>query len=1000
MKRSDSPGRTNRILLVSLVAAALLAGGLSTASTAAAQTAQSQDRCATALSGSAVVNGEWGERGDACHSVTRYPASAKYYTFRLDQSSVVQIDLESEVDAYLYLRSGDDERSRSLQRADDDGGQGTNSKIWERLEAGSYTIEATTYYRHSIGGFRLTLEIDAQDASPETTTSDGCAETLSSAGAVDGVWAPGCQSSEPNRGYAKYYTFTLSQRSTVTIDLTSSVDTYLYLRSGANVRSGPLLRLDDDGGRGSNSQIRDQLAAGSYTIEATTYRPNNTGSFRLALEFSNRNAIVPPSPSSTPTSTPSPTSTPAPSRPPTTNPVTPETTTSDGCGETLSGPGPVDGAWSTDSCQSSEPNRGYAKYYTFTLSRRSTVTIDLTSSVDTYLYLRSGADERSDLFTRRDDDGGQGRNSRITEQLAAGSYTIEATTFRPNNTGSFRLTLAVGNQGAISTSTPAPASTPSPTATPAPSRPTTNPVTPETPASDECAETLTSLGSVDGAWAPGCQSQGQTGGYAKYYTFSLDQAAMVQIDLESSEDPFLYLRPGEDSQSGVHLHFDDDGGQGRNSRISERLAAGSYTIEATTYHPNTTGSFRLTVEAEIDDQDEPETPASDECGETLSGSGSVDGAWAADGCRSSEQYEGYAKYYTFTLPRRSAVTIDLTSSVDTYLFLRSGADVRSGSLLISDDDGGQGSNSRISEELAAGSYTIEATTYRYYDTGSFRLTLGVANPDAPASADGCTTTLTSDGVVAGEWTRESCRSLAQNTPRASRGYAKYYTFTLAQRSTVTIDLASSVDNKLHLRSGANVRSGSRLGTDGSGRDGHNASMRRTLAAGSYTIEATTDQFRNSTGSFIMRVTGLNGTASVVIERSARQTAQTPLGCGNTITGNGTVSGQWNADANCVSSGWYDGSRNHYARYFTFTLTQPSVIQIDLESRQANAYLRLRRGSDVRSGSVVVRNDNVHGGNTLNSRINVSLRPGTYTIDATTSNGGQTGSFDLTVAGIR
>ncbi|MCY4036082.1 MAG: hypothetical protein OXF64_01325, partial [bacterium] len=170
--------------------------------------------------------------------------------------------------------------------------------------------------------------------------------------------------------------------------------------------------------------------------------------------------------------------------------------------------------------------------------------------------------------------------------------------------------------------------------------------------------------------------------------------------------------------------------------------------------------------------------------------------------------------------------------------------------------------------------------------------------------------------------------------------------------------------------------------------------------GSYTIEATTYQFRNSTGSFIMRVTGLNGTASVVIERSTRQTAQTPLGCGNTITGNGTVSGQWNADANCVSSGWYDGSRNHYARYFTFTLTQPSVIQIDLESRQANAYLRLRRGSDVRSGSVVVRNDNVHGGNTLNSRINVSLRPGTYTIDATTSNGGQTGSFDLTVAGIR
>ena len=60
-----------------------------------------------------------------------------------------------------------------------------------------------------------------------------------------------------------------------------------------------------------------------------------------------------------------------------------------------------------------------------------------------------------------DDDGGLGRNARISSIVNAGTYTIEATTFRRETTGSFSLTLAVS-------AAPAPTDTPTPTFTPTP----------------------------------------------------------------------------------------------------------------------------------------------------------------------------------------------------------------------------------------------------------------------------------------------------------------------------------------------------------------------------------------------------------------------------------------------------------------------------------------------------------------------------------------------------
>ncbi|MCY4654529.1 MAG: PPC domain-containing protein, partial [Dehalococcoidia bacterium] len=225
------------------------------------------------------------------------------------------------------------------------------------------------------------------------------------------------------RGYARYYSFTLAESTEVTIGLTSSVDTYLFLRSGSATSGTALHQNDDIVSGNTNSQIVATLSAGTYTIEATTYSPNTTGSFTLSVSGGGSGGE-----SGTPVAT--------------------------GCEPaplTLPASG-ISGTWADD-CESSVSGRGYARYYSFTLAAETEVTIDLTSSVDTYLFLRSGSATSGTALHQNDDIGGTNRNSQIVATLSAGAYTIEATTYSPSTTGSFTLSVAGGDGGSSGTAT-------------------------------------------------------------------------------------------------------------------------------------------------------------------------------------------------------------------------------------------------------------------------------------------------------------------------------------------------------------------------------------------------------------------------------------------------------------------------------------------------------------------------------------------------------------------
>ena len=140
------------------------------------------------------------------------------------------------------------------------------------------------------------------------------------------------------------------------------------------------------------------------------------------------------------------------------------------------------------------------------------------------------------------------------------------------------------------TQTPIPTSTPQITATPEPGAPT-----------DDCVQTIDS-GSVNGRWSSDCLSEKALDNdarevrYARFYIFTLDAGADVVITLASEQDTYLRLLEGA-GKDGEALHENDDfSGLDRSSRIATTLAAGDYTIEATTYEPEKAGDFTLTLE--------------------------------------------------------------------------------------------------------------------------------------------------------------------------------------------------------------------------------------------------------------------------------------------------------------------------------------------------------------------------------------------------------------------
>ena len=155
---------------------------------------------------------------------------------------------------------------------------------------------------------------------------------------------------------------------------------------------------------------------------------------------------ITPSPTSLPTLTPTPTrvpgSTPVPTAEPTATPtLTPTPTLAAACIGKI-GLGWLTGTWNADCLSDKTPPTAkagtrYARFYTFTLDAPATVTVNISSNdvAHAYLYLLEGVGNEGAVVNRGD--------SRISEQLPVGAYTIEATTYNLQTVGNFTLTMDI-----------------------------------------------------------------------------------------------------------------------------------------------------------------------------------------------------------------------------------------------------------------------------------------------------------------------------------------------------------------------------------------------------------------------------------------------------------------------------------------------------------------------------------------------------------------------------
>lgn len=155
-------------------------------------------------------------------------------------------------------------------------------------------------------------------------------------------------------------------------------------------------------------------------------------------DIENRSDAAPPTPTATSVSVPGATPSPTPTS-------VPGASGGSACIERLADSTQVSGRWTTGCLSANSPDDGnayYARFYTFTLVAASDVTITLTAAKPPYIYLLEGVGRDGNFLQ------GAGDSSRTSQTIAAsllaGSYTIEASTWNPNVTGDFTLTLDTG----------------------------------------------------------------------------------------------------------------------------------------------------------------------------------------------------------------------------------------------------------------------------------------------------------------------------------------------------------------------------------------------------------------------------------------------------------------------------------------------------------------------------------------------------------------------------
>ena len=325
-------------------------------------------------------------------------------------------------------------------------------------------------------------------------------------------------------------------------------------------------------------------------------------------------------------------------------------------------------------------HRGLEDRWTFTGRAGQMARVDIVSTqFDSYATLLFNG-----MPVDSNDDGGGGNNARLMTILpGTGTYTVVVSPLSSNSSGG-RYTVAL--------------------------------LLTEAPAGAGHVERIAMGQRTSGRLEPGDHPH-SGGGYEDIWEFDGRADQDVMIEMHSGDfDAYLELR---DENNALIAENDDGGGGGTDAAILAHLPhAGRYRIVARSYgESERTGVYDLVV-SNAGDVARPGRAVVLREGETVLGRLESGDSLVGDST--------YADTFTFHAPRDGDVTIDLTSSAfDAYLIVKDAE----GATLGTDDDGGDGTNARLTLHVQNGrTYRILANSYgEDRATGLYRLALRYAH---------------------------------------------------------------------------------------------------------------------------------------------------------------------------------------------------------------------------------------------------------------------------------
>lgn len=313
----------------------------------------------------------------------------------------------------------------------------------------------------------------------------------------------------------------------------------------------------------------------------------------------------------------------------------------------------------------------YADRWSLTIDRERSIRIDLSSAAfDAFLELR-----RSGVVVATNDDAGS-LDSRIIQNLTAGTYTIVARSLGPGGTGPYQLAVRDG--------------------------PDCSPV-----GELSVGQTVTGRLSPDDCLF-------EWGGIMDNWTLRLTDPQKLRMDLKSPDfDEFLLLR----DQQGNVMQVADPYGPAGHARIEVVLERGTWTISPTSPQENADGGYELTV-----DVAPPCTPGTElVLGETESG------MITSDDCL----LDGWAPADSFALVLAEETPLDILGKSPDFPPLVIVRDAAGMDLAVAYDPSGSGS-AQLSTSLEAGVYAVFMVSSGPQSRGSYQLTIDAVSCPEPS----------------------------------------------------------------------------------------------------------------------------------------------------------------------------------------------------------------------------------------------------------------------------